>query len=98
MKKTDIQIYVEGIVNDLETATNDTLIEYFNESLDVRIEANINREYLGCMVAITLGGPNVYLNSHGKIKGSWGIEKYETYVSDTVKEALFDWGYELWEM
>ena len=82
-----------------EKETNDdgeimTFNDYFDDYLDVNFLVNRNKEYKSASICITLGGPNVYIDTDDSyVKGYWGGTviwiPFSYYVRDEI-DAIFE--------
>ena len=88
--------YCKRVCEELETAED--LIDYINEqALDTVYIINQDKSYKAVRVAVTLGGPNVYLDTE---KGAvclywWGEEAQYPMKPETIEQidAIFE---EIW--
>lgn len=69
------------------------LNKYFEDALDVEFIIGYDGKYRGTRVAITLGGPNIYLDTRdGIVKGYWGGDKAQADLySRTATEIDAYW-------
>ena len=63
--------------------------EWAEDVLDIEYIIGGDMSYRGVEVAVTLGGPNVYVNTRdGVIKGSWGSDRETIYLTSDVTNAI----------
>lgn len=93
----ELKDYCLRIVDDLEKIVAgedeeiDSLYDYLADALDVEYTINYKGDFLGGKVAITLGGPNIYLDSRfGKIEGFWGTDSFSWSLSVQIQGQLED--------
>ena len=57
------------------------LYSYFNDALDVEYTIDCNGDFLGARIAVTLGGPNVFVDTRrGIVDGFWGCDHEEAWI------------------
>ena len=67
--------------------------------LDVEIISDLRGDYRGAIIALGLGGPNVYLNTRkGCITGYGWSDRAEWHVNSAAVDAVDEYFKELWEM
>jgi len=74
------------------------LYSYFNDVLDYEYTISSRREYLGAKIWVTLGGPNIWIDTRAEqINGAWGNERETIYISkdiaaeiDSIFEELYN--------
>jgi len=75
MTENQAQTYAENVgkrIENEERTANDIL----EEALDINITKNINGHYIGAEIAVTLGGPNAYINTRTQcVEAYWGGQK-----------------------
>ena len=96
--------YCESIAKELESIykgelLNDdgepmTLYDYFDDVLDFEFTITSKKEYKSVKVWVTLGGPNVWIDtSDSYVRLAWGTSQEEYplsyYVSDEI-DAIFE--------
>ena len=66
------------------------LYEYFAENaLDVEYTISGNGGFLGARIAVTLGGPNVWVDTReGCVKGYWGSDREEAWIPSEVCDEI----------
>lgn len=59
---------------------------YLSDALDIEYTASSRGDYLGSRVCVTLGGPNIYIDTRNqKVQGDWGGDYVErSYASDAL--------------
>ncbi len=76
-----------------------TIYDYMERALDIRYIINADRTYHAVRVAVTLGGPSVYIDTEeGAVCLYWGGESARYYLSSAARDAVDDWGEELYNM
>ena len=67
----------------------DDFWEWSEDILDIEYIIGGNMSYRGVELAVTLGGPNVYVNTRdGVIKGFWGSDRETVYITKDVINAI----------
>lgn len=85
----NIKDYVDKLAEDLNEMSEEEIIEEIDEALDIEITCTLNGGYKGCCISITLGGPNIYINTrNGMLEGYWGSQEWKKYLNDDVIEAI----------
>lgn len=65
------------------------LYSYFVDALDVEYTISSNGDFLGARIAVTLGGPNVWIDTReGFVKGAWGSDREEAWIPSEVCEEI----------
>ena len=65
------------------------LYSYFSDVLDIEYTINSSFEYVGAKVYITLGGPNVWIDTReGYVKGAWGCDREEAWIPSEIAEEI----------
>jgi hypothetical protein len=96
--KTNLE-YCQMICGDLEAAYNGvlqneegetiTLYDYFSDVLDFEYTISSSKEYKSVKVWITLGGPNVWIDtSDSYVRLAWGSNRGEWPLAYEVCEAI----------
>ena len=96
---TELQNYVNNIFDELNSiyegnATNDdgeqaTFYDYFDDPLDYEYTIASNGEYLGVRVYVTLGGPNVWIDTRrGEIGGAWGTDRADRWLPREICDEI----------
>lgn len=98
---TELQKYVDGIRDDLKaiyngttTEQNDdgepaTMYDWSNDALDYEFTISSTGDVLGVRVYVTLGGPNVWVDTrNGVVGGAWGTDRAEAGLPDAVTEEI----------
>jgi hypothetical protein len=94
MKNNELREYVDGIAADLRKAYEEdeeigSLYDYLADALDVEYTISANGEFLGARIAVTLGGPNVWIDSReGLVKGYWGTEREEAWIPSEICDCI----------
>lgn len=79
-----------GIREELKEAfNNDELINIIDEALDIKFFSRSPRELLGAEIAVTLGGPNIYIDTYRQqVQVYWSGDSYITSLGDDITEEL----------
>lgn len=97
----ELQNYIDNIFDELNAiyegrATNDdgeqaTFYDYFEDPLDFEYTIASNGEYLGVRVYVTLGGPNVWVDTRrGEIAGAWGTDRADCWLPSEIASEIDD--------
>ena len=71
---------------------------YFGDVLDVEYTISARGVFLGARVAVTLGGPNVYVDTrNGEVNGYWGSDSATAFLPYDVRDAINDIFAELYD-
>ena len=95
----ELRDYLENIYTELNAiyegkATNDdgeqaTMYDYFEDPLDFEYTIASNGEYLGVRVYVTLGGPNVWIDTRrGEIGGAWGTDRADRWLPREICDEI----------
>lgn len=58
---------------------------YIHDALDFEHTIASTGEHLGSMIAVTLGGPNIYINTrYNRVEGYWGGDKATASYTDNL--------------
>lgn len=80
----ELKTMVESIKKQIEEATENNDYRYFDDILDIEYFVGGEGDLRGVEIALTLGGPNIFVNTKTKeVKGYWG-NNYSVYISDEV--------------
>ena len=101
MKNNEMFEYVKRIRDELEAVYNgttdetnedgepETMYDYFADPLDYEFTVNSSGEYLGVRVYVTLGGPNVWIDTRrGEIAGAWGADRADIWLPSEIAEEI----------
>lgn len=67
------------------------LYGYFSDVLDINYILDAQRKLRGVRVAVTLGGPNIWIDTvRGIIEGFWGKDHAESWIPSEVCESIND--------
>lgn len=89
-----IRAELNAIYDGTTTDTNDdgeqmTLWDYFADPLDWEYTISSNGEFLGVRVYVTLGGPNVWIDTRrGEIAGAWGTDRAEAWLPSEIADEI----------
>ena len=65
------------------------LYSYFNDVLDIEYTISSRGDYLGARIAVTLGGPNVYIDTReGEVKGYWGTDRANAWIPSEICDEI----------
>ena len=65
------------------------LYSYFADALDIEYTISGNMDFLGARIAVTLGGPNIYVNTRtGYVEGYWGRDEAEAWIPSEVCDEI----------
>ena len=111
MKDNELFEYVKRIRDELEAVYNgttdelnedgepETMYDYFSDPLDYEYTINSRGEYIGVRVYITLGGPNVWVDTRrGEIAGAWGTDRADIWLPSEIAEEIDNIFSEYYEM
>ena len=107
--KNELMDYCNSIFDELNAiyegrATNDdgeqaTFYDYFEDPLDFEYTISSRGEYLGVRVYVTLGGPNVWIDTRrGEIGGAWGTDRADRWLPSEIADQIDDIFREYYEM
>lgn len=75
------------------------LYSYFSDPLDYEYTISSTGDYLGAKIWVTLGGPNVCIDTReGYVKGAWGRDREEAWIPSEIAEEIDDIFREYYEM
>lgn len=91
--------YCKDIAKELESIFNGeilnddgeqmTLYDYFNDVLDFEYTIDSRKEYKSVKIWVTLGGPNVWIDtSDSYIRLAWGSDREEYPLSYYVRDEI----------
>ena len=102
--KTELRTYCEGIREDIKSlydltpdeierredeGESSSLLDYFADALDVEYTIDSRGEYLGCRVFVTLGGPNVWVDTRrGEVGGAWGTDRESVWLPSEICDEI----------
>ena len=65
------------------------LYSYFFDALDIEYTIGANGDFRGARIAVTLGGPNIYVDTRrGCVEGFWGSDHLESWVPSEVCDEI----------
>lgn len=65
------------------------LYSYFDDTLDVEYTLDSQFRLIGVKVWVTLGGPNVWIDTREQaVKGAWGSDREEVYIDSDICAAI----------
>lgn len=102
--KNDLREYVERIRDEIkslydltpeeverreEEGESSSLWDYFADALDVEYTIDSRGEYLGARVYVTLGGPNVWVDTRrGEVGGAWGTDRESVWLPSEICDEI----------
>lgn len=96
----DMEAILDGNPEAIEEYGEDySLWDYICDAIDIEITAGITRQYRGGKVYVTLGGPNIWVDTtDGYVHGAWGSDRAEYPVSPYVINNIDAMLYETFEI
>lgn len=89
---------VENTVKRLEAMEYEEIYQEVEEALDISVTTSINKEYRGCRIAITLGGPNIFINTNNsQVEGYWGLDSFSSPLNSQTANTIDDIICDMWE-
>lgn len=85
---------LEAVYNGTTNETNEdgepvTMWDYFADPLDYEFTANSSGEYIGVRVYVTLGGPNIWVDTRcSEIAGAWGSDRADIWLPSEIAEEI----------
>lgn len=65
------------------------LYSYFSDALDIEYTIGANGDFRGARIAVTLGGPNIYVDTRrGCVEGFWGSDYWESRIPSEVCDEI----------
>ena len=65
------------------------LYSYFSDVLDIEYTIDSAGEYIGARIYVTLGGPNVWIDSReGYVRGAWGCDRAESWIPCEINDEI----------
>lgn len=84
--REEIEMYYNGFEEDEEEKS---LYDYLSDILDYEITIDSRMNYISCKVWITLGGPNVWIDTRERaIKLAWGNERDDVYLNSDICDEI----------
>ena len=81
------QIYAGEIMNDYDEQKS--LYDYISEALDFEYVIDSRKDYVSSKIWITLGGPNVWIDTREKaLKLAWWNEREELYLDSEICDEI----------
>jgi len=63
--------------------------EYFDDILDVKYIVDYDKKYLGAIILLTFGGPNIYLDTyHGELQLYWCTTEEKFFIDKNLLNAV----------
>lgn len=96
---TESRQYIESIREELEAIYNGeaktedgeemSFWDYLADVLDITYIVNADKSYKAAILAVTLGGPNVYINTwEHEIQLHWGSDKETIWLPSEICEEI----------
>ena len=94
---TENRNYLEGIREEIENYYNGFeedgeekgMYDYLTDVIDYEITLNSSMEYRSCKVWVTLGGPNVWIDTaERELKLAWGGERDSIYLDSDICDEI----------
>lgn len=97
--KNNAAEYAKNVADGIRENTPEDIFEYLEDVLDIEYTVNSSGEYLGARVAITLGGPNAWIDTRaGEIVVYWGSDTAREWLPGSFIDRLNDTLAEYFEM
>ena len=65
---------------------------YFENVLDINYTIHSDGDFKSCRVAISLGGPNIYIDTADReVQGYWGFDRYFAYLDNDICDSIDDY-------
>lgn len=85
--REEIEQHYNGFTD--ENGEEKSLYDYLFDALDFEITINSLFDYSSCKVWITLGGPNVWIDTAERaIKLAWGRERESVYLNYEICDEI----------
>lgn len=86
----DLEGTVRYVLEELEEAySEENIYKWLDDVLSIEYTKNLNGFFVGCKIAVTLGGPNVYVNTmSGDIEAYWGCDFARITIPDEIKDEI----------
>ena len=85
--REEIEKYYNGFEN--EDGEEVSLFDYLSDVLDFEITINSRMEYSSCKVWVTLGGPNIWIDTaERELKLSCGGERDSIYLDSDICDEI----------
>ena len=95
----ELKNYIDNIYDELNAiyegkAENDdgeqaSFYDYFDDALDWEYYVDRNGDYNGVQVYVTLGGPNVWIDTRrGEIAGAWGTDRADRWLPREICDEI----------
>ena len=85
--REEIEQYYNGFEN--EDGDEMSIYDYMSDVLDYEITIDSRLEYRSCKIWVTLGGPNVWIDTaEHEIKLAWGGERDALYLDSYICDEI----------
>lgn len=66
-----------------------SMYDYFQDALDCEYTISSRGDFLGVRVYVTLGGPNVWIDTrNNEIAGAWGTDRESVWLPSEISEEI----------
>lgn len=91
--------YAKTVAEEIRENTPEDIFEYLEDALEIEYTMNSAGEYRGARVAITLGGPNAWIDTRaGELVVYWGSDTAREWLPGSFIEQLDNTLEEYFEM
>lgn len=81
----------KGFMYDESGDTMDTPHTFLEEVLDVVLHTDLSGNLIGGTLAVSLGGPNIFINlGTSQVEGHWGKDQFTKHFSDATCTELWE--------
>jgi predicted RNA-binding Zn-ribbon protein involved in translation (DUF1610 family) len=81
-----------GTVNDIDDFEQLGIWDYMNDIIDIDFLVNSSKECVAAKIAVTLGGPNIYIDTEDRaVSLYWWTQSAKYYLRSDVIDAVNDW-------
>lgn len=88
IKEELYRVFDGEAIND-ETGEPLTMWDYFDDALDIVYMISGNGDFLGCRIAVALGGPNIWIDTYrGEIAGAWGCDRESVWIPAEICDEI----------
>lgn len=93
--REELEKYYNGFED--EDGNDVSMFDYLQDVLDYEILINSSLEYKACKVWITLGGPNVWIDTDcNEIRLAWGADRESLWLPSEICEEIDNYFEELY--
>lgn len=88
-----------GIVEETSEYEQLSILDYFNDFLDIDFVCDRYKQYKACRIMVAFGGPNIYINTWDKrVELFWWTERGEAYLPGRVCDMIDDFAAEIYAL